>query len=201
MIVDHRPRPSRIAFLGWGSLLWDRNTPFAKQVGPWRMDGPSLPLEFSRISARRDGALTLVIDPRHGAPCRVACAESRRALPVEAVTDLRDREETQHANIGFALAAARQAQGRHPAVVAAIQAWARAHRFDAVVWTDLAGNFEDLRGEPWTVDAALDYTRALEPPVQIRALDYVRRAPEFVVTPFRTALEAQPWYRAAVGAR
>ena len=48
--------PLRIACLGWGSLLWDpRSLPMA---GPFRDDGPRLPIEFSRIA--RDGRATLV---------------------------------------------------------------------------------------------------------------------------------------------
>lgn len=53
----------KIAILAWGSLIWDDNWPeFDKQRGEWLKDGPILPLEFSRVSASRDKALTLVID-------------------------------------------------------------------------------------------------------------------------------------------
>ena len=48
-----------IAFLGWGSLIWDpRNL---RTKGEWKNDGPSLPIEFMRLSSRR--RITLVIYP------------------------------------------------------------------------------------------------------------------------------------------
>lgn len=52
----------RIAYLGWGSLVWNPKT--LPIVGTWENGGPVLPIEFSRISS--DGRLTLVIDEVHG---------------------------------------------------------------------------------------------------------------------------------------
>lgn len=46
-----------IAILGWGSLIWCPGN--LRIRGPWRHDGPVLPIEFARISA--DGRLTLVV--------------------------------------------------------------------------------------------------------------------------------------------
>lgn len=74
----------RIAMLGWGSLLWEGGTEFDRQHDHWRMDGPSLPVEFSRISGSRQGALTLVIDSDHGSPARVAWCLSKRERVSEA---------------------------------------------------------------------------------------------------------------------
>lgn len=63
-----------VAIPGWGSLIWDRKTKkeFDRRCeGGWkRAEGLTLPLGFSRISKSRQGALTLVIDGRHGAECR-----------------------------------------------------------------------------------------------------------------------------------
>jgi hypothetical protein len=36
-----------------GSLLWDCGADFKRQHGGWRLDGPTLRLEFSRISSSR----------------------------------------------------------------------------------------------------------------------------------------------------
>ena len=55
----------RIAILGWGSLLWDKRAEFdwfEKQYEQWQCDGPTLKLEFSRVSESRGNALTLVLD-------------------------------------------------------------------------------------------------------------------------------------------
>ena len=56
----------KIAILGWGSLLWDRQAEFDKHHDDWQFDGPSLQLEFSRVSESRKDALTLVVDTNHG---------------------------------------------------------------------------------------------------------------------------------------
>lgn len=49
----------KIAVIGWGSLIWCPG-PLGIQT-PWYRDGPSLPVEFARIS--KDCRLTLVIHP------------------------------------------------------------------------------------------------------------------------------------------
>jgi hypothetical protein len=73
-------KSDQIAILRWGSLLWDgqNNRYFDVLHGPWMFDGPELQLEFSRKSQTRSGALTLVIDSKHGASSRVAYAVSTR---------------------------------------------------------------------------------------------------------------------------
>lgn len=90
-----------IAILGWGSLLWDVRPEFDDQHLPWEFDGPDLKIEFSRVSQTRGGALTLVIDPINGAMCRVAHARSKRKDPEDSICDLRSREGTTRANVGF----------------------------------------------------------------------------------------------------
>ena len=63
-----------IAILGWGSLVWDpRDLP---HYGPWRKEGPTLTIEFSRVSS--DCRLTVVVDPVAGAPCPTRYAISPR---------------------------------------------------------------------------------------------------------------------------
>ena len=90
----------RIAILGWGSLLWEGRCGFNNLHDRWRYDGPSLKIEFSRISRKsRLGALTLVIDPVHGFPTTVAWCLSKREKIEDAVTDLRCREGTTNDNI------------------------------------------------------------------------------------------------------
>lgn len=186
------PRPLRIAILGWGSLLWDHAPRFDAQHGPWQRGGPELPLEFSRISTRRAGALTLVVDPEHGAPCRVAFAESRRRDPEDAILDLQSREATSRSNIGVVFADGTRLQARDRAVAERIRAWAAASGFDAAVWTDLPANFADHVARPFGVAEALEYLRNLDEDAQAEARRYVERAPEFVVTPLRRALD-QGW--------
>ena len=76
------------AILGWGSLLWDSSTYPLKLSSEWLADGPVLPIEFSRVSQSRGGALTLVIDPEHGAECRTSYAISSRRRLDDVVCDL-----------------------------------------------------------------------------------------------------------------
>ncbi len=72
--------------------------------------------------------------------------------------------------------------------------WAEARRLDAVVWTALESNFEKEVKRPFSVDAALAYLKGLSPEAKVRAAEYVWRAPVFVRTALRTALEREPWF-------
>src|SRR5215471_4240067 len=103
--VEKQPR-GEIRILGWGSLLWeqdqtidksaaDRHENFRKQHDRWEPEGPTLPLEFSRVSRRRKGALTIVIDRKNGTPIKVSSARSTRTALADAIKDLREREEAQ----------------------------------------------------------------------------------------------------------
>ncbi len=118
--------PAQIAILGWGSLLWDSRPEFDEQHESWQHDGPEIKLEFSRVSQSRRGALTLVIDPKNGTPCRVAYAISKRRDPEDAICDLRCREGTTRSNVGFLFVnGSRQPQSRDPNSLEAINAWAK----------------------------------------------------------------------------
>lgn len=176
-----------IALLGWGSLLWDGGESFDQTHGPWHGNGPNLRLEFSRVSASRGGALTLVIDPEHGAPVQVAWCLSHRASLPEAVDDMRRREGTTGRNIGHYAADGGQ-QFRDRQTVEAIRAWATEHGLDGAVWTDLQSNFQDVVGQPFSVEAALQYLAGLSAEGLLRAVEYLRKAPDFVQTPLRDAL-------------
>ena len=79
----------RIGILGWGSLLWEGGREFDDWHGPWQYDGPNLKIEFSRVSERRLGALTLVIDAEYGSPTTVAWCLSKRETLEDAICDLR----------------------------------------------------------------------------------------------------------------
>ncbi|SRR5581483_2594171 len=186
--------PAQIVILGWGSLLWDTRPEFDDRHEPWQWDGPEIKLEFSRVSRSRHGALTLVIDPKNGVPCQVAYARSTRKDPDDAICDLRCREGTTRSNIGFLFSDGSRQQGRDPDSLEAIRSWAETKKFDAVVWTDLDSNFETVCGEPLTIDAALAHLQSLDVKARSGAAEYVRRAPGFVDTPIRRALQTQSWF-------
>lgn len=185
---------AQIAILGWGSLLWDYRPEFDQHHDAWQFDGPEIKLEFSRVSQSRRGALTLVIDPKKGAACRVAYALSKRKDPEDAICDLRSREGTSRTNIGFFFAEGSRYQARDPSSLEAVRVWAKVKKLDGVVWTDLDSNFEKVCGRSFEVDVALVHIKSLDAEAKSLAAEYVWRAPGFVDTPLRRALQAQPWF-------
>ena len=132
-----------IAILGWGSLIWDIDNLASKVTGDWRMAaGPRLPIEFSRISKKRRGGLTLVIDAGHGAEIPTHAIAHVGSDLAEARTDLALRERAPEQYIGWAgrdsvWDAADPAAG-------AVRDWVRREGLGGAVWTALPGNFEEV---------------------------------------------------------
>jgi len=190
----------KIAILGWGSLLWDKShKEFDERHEDWRLDGPVLKLEFSRKSASRLNALTLVIDPIHGQQCQVAYAMSKRATPQGAIADLRAREKTKRENIGCIFGDGSRRQGRDANSIDVISQWAKDKSIDVVLWTDLPGSFDGVAKMDF-LDAAVNHVRQLPPEGKAIAAEYVWRAPDFVVTPLRKTLQSEPWFRKPIPA-
>lgn len=191
-----RHLPFKMAILGWGSLLWDNNAEFDAQHNEWVFDGPELKIEFSRVSESCGRALTLVIDTKNGAPCRVAYTFSRRKDPEDAICDLRTREGTSRKNIGFYFLDGSRQQSRDLAAAESISAWAKSKGIDVVVWTDLESNFKEKSkfGQEYSVESAISHVAALDAEGRARAIEYVQRTLSFVDTPFRNAVRKQPWF-------
>ena len=182
----------KIAILGWGSLIWDERPEFDKQHGSWQADGPVLRLEFSRISESRKGALTLVIDSEHGSDCQTSYAVSNRKNPDDAIADLRCREGTVMRRMGYYF---RDGSRRcEPEVPDTIAPWAAEKGFDVVVWTGLPSNFEQESGKNFSIPNAISYLQSLTPEGKSMAATYVWRAPDFVQTTLRDALQTEPWF-------
>jgi hypothetical protein len=187
-----------IAMLGWGSLLWDKSyREFEKHHTPWKFDGPVLKLEFSRKSESRLNALTLVIDPVRGEDCRVAYAVSKRRTMRKATDDLVAREQTIEKNIGYVLADGSRQRGRDANSLQAILQWAQAAAIEVVLWTDLRGNFQNVPKDQF-VTTAITHVQSLTSEGKVKAAEYVWRAPDFIVTPLRSALQAEPWFKKPV---
>lgn len=187
----------RIAILGWGSLVW--NPAGLPHDGTWRADGPTLPIEFSRISP--DGRLTLIVDRRHGVAVRAAWTLSTRVVLDDAVSDLAARERCDASGIGWLdRASGRTSRTRFPGqldVLPALRSWCADRDHDAVLWTALPATFEQVTGRPFDVAAGLDYLDGLAGPRRARAVEYLRRAPEATRTPLRAAFRADPRFRRA----
>jgi hypothetical protein len=185
----------KIAILGWGSLLWEGGEQFENQHDAWQYDGPSLKLEFSRISSSRLGALTLVIDPKHGSPTTVAWCLSKRSDPLDTMCDLSCRESTTLRNIGRVFPSSMRRNLSHEkGSRKAVVSWARTKHLDVVVWTDLQSNFNDKRGVPFSIQESLSYLQTLTPEAKAKSAEYIWRAPDFVQTPLRVALQQEPWF-------
>jgi hypothetical protein len=176
---------STFCILGWGSLIW--NPDILKVDGDWELDGPTLPIEFSRIS--KNGRLTQVIDEQHGAPVSVRYCKSGCATLAEAIENLRVREDAPtDRNMGFVdvrtgetSAAAAKYQ---PRAVEAIRDWVRRKNCDGVIWTALGPKF--LSDTSFSPERARRYLESLKGEVRSSAIEYMRSAPSEVVTPTRT---------------
>lgn len=186
-----------IAILGWGSLLWDKRPEFDEQHEDWQFDGPSLKIEFSRVSQTRNCALTLVLDTKNGKSCQVAYGLSKRQNPDDAICDVRNREGTTLKNVGFYFADNSRKQARDEEVLKIIQNWASKRKIDVVIWTDLESNFQKKSkcGKPFSVEAALCHIQALDSEGKAKAAEYVWRTAAFIETPLRVALQSQPWFQ------
>lgn len=179
-----------IAFLGWGSLCWNPGS--LPVVGEWRHGGPTLPLEFSRISM--DGRLTIVLDPS-GVACETRFVRSASSAVPEAVDALREREGTVRRWIGYHDATGDSSIARFPDqvdVCSTIASWLsdQSDGTSAAIWTALRSNFAEKAREQFSVDAAISYLESLDRHSLDRALEYISRAPPEVQTPVRAAAEA-----------
>jgi len=186
----------RIAILGWGSLLWEGGPDFDEQHEPWQYDGPELKIEFSRVSSSRLGALTLVIDDQCGSPTTVAWCLSKRQSIEDGICDLRSREGSTVENVGrIRLDEQHSLPMSPPAARNSIIVWARDKKLDAVIWTALRSNFANAAKQPSiSADAAIAYVKTLSAAGKAQAAEYVWRAPDFVRTPVRSALQQEPWF-------
>ena len=188
----------RIACLAWGSLVWDpRTLPLA---GPFQLEGPRLPVEFSRVSL--DGRVTLVLDgsapasPTYWGPLAVADLD-------EAIEALAERERIVAAQRrrfvgalvrrdgGGTTRAGSDGQGEAaPELVSAIASWLEPRPLDAVLWTALPSRGPAGETTRPGFDRLLAHLESLEGEAWARAEEYVRRAPRPVRTPHRARFEA-----------
>jgi len=183
----------KIAIIAWGSLQWDARN--LKQATDFKPVGPTLPIEFSRVSGGtgKPFRLTLVIDQEYGSPCRTSVAESAFKSLDQAKENLREREGMHHVNgVGYVTKHSEdvsfRALERHPETVAKIRTWLTESDYDTVIWTALASNFRERCEEPFSVKAALTFLDQQPPEHRAASLDYIRKAPVEVRTPVRLAV-------------
>lgn len=185
----------RYAVLGWGSLIWDLGTLAPHVRLPWVMQaGPRLPMEFSRVSAKRRMGLVVCLDPA-GVPCPTHAAASTRTSLRDVVADLARRERAPKRRIGGVCLATGAAQGRE-AIAMVLRDWCRAAGWTGAVWTDLLPNYAELLGEAFTIERGMAYLRTLSGESLDEAVRYIENAPATTDTPLRRRLSSDPWWRA-----
>ncbi|HTU69563.1 MAG TPA: hypothetical protein VMF11_04505 [Candidatus Baltobacteraceae bacterium] len=184
----------KIAVLGWGSLIWCPGALAMKER--WRPSGPTLEIEFARISS--DGRLTLVLHP---SPTQVRTYWVLSACDsvAEARENLRRREGTRldriaHASLGDGSAV----PSLHGS---AICEWLQeTAQLDAVIWTALETNWNEIRRAPFSCDDAVRYLEELrgsDEAAYRRAAEYIRNAPAQTQTPLRERLKSNKAFRPA----
>lgn len=185
---------SRIAIIGWGSLIWDLEILTPHVAGDWLMEaGPKLPMEFSRISPKRKLGLAVCLDPDAGVACKTHIIQSSRRDITEALEDLRARERAPEGRIG---AYHRDFQhSRMPEVVELVKNWCAANGWDGAVWTDLEPNFKAHTAQDFSVQNGVEYLKTLQGESLKEAYDYIQNAPAQTDTPLRAALKNDPWWQ------
>lgn len=149
------------------------------------VDGPTLPIEFSRCS--EDGRLTAVIDRTCGADVPTRFTLSAVSSVADAREELRVREgRTRRSWIGFIDLEADEGYSRvNDAIPQRIRVWLEQRGLRAALWTDIP---PDFGGDVFSVDAAVAKFESSVDPIRTKARNYIAWAPSEVETPLRHAL-------------
>jgi hypothetical protein len=173
-----------IAFLGWGSLVWD---PGALSIHhQWHMDGPFIRTELLRQS--NNGRLTLVLSPE-AEPVQSLWAIFSGSELAQARKDLRSREGVLPKNLKQHIGAWSRGE-KNPACILDLEPWATARGIDSVVWTALPPKFDGVDGSGPTIDQAVSYLSGLTGSTRVLAEQYIRGAPPQIDTAYRRRIEA-----------
>ena len=146
----------KIAYLAWGSLLWnDKNLNLKTK---WEKTSFNLPLNFSRISDNGKGRLTLVVDQNgYENPVYFAIAKTND-LNI-ALTKLKNREKTTKSNVGYINLTKDSYRSTLLTIeqLQKIKLFAEKNNIDSVIWTDIPPNFQEIMGKPFSKNGALLY--------------------------------------------
>jgi len=136
----------KIAYLAWGSLLWDYTKLNLKSS--WKNSGLQLPLNFSRISDRGKGRLTLVIDNETGKLNDTYIAKTKTSNLNKAISNLKTREKTKKSSIGYVNLLEKSSRTKllKGFQIDQIVNLAKENNLDAIIWTDIPPNFDEITG-------------------------------------------------------
>ncbi len=175
----------KIAIIAWGALLKNSK---GLSIGKWANNGPSLPLEFSRVSA--DKRLTLVIDEKRGEMNATSFAISKHNNLEKAFKELLKKEKININRIGVVnlkTGLVSQCVSRYSKpVYTNIVTWAKKNGVDAVIFAALGPKFKDVLEVKFSPESAFAYVSKL--PVKTRqiAKKYIASIPAEIDTPFRS---------------
>jgi hypothetical protein len=179
----------RIAILVWGSLYWDRrNLSFD---GSWYFNGPSLPVEFARISS--GNRLTLVINSESQIVQTLYCISTFSSMQ-EAIENLAEREGTSNLqNIGFIDFESNRSNVRpeNELILPILRTWNDDKGFGGVIWSDFGNNFVVRTGAAFDFDNVVRFLRGLNEAQLANAIQYISRAPDQIETGFRQRIQQQ----------
>ncbi len=182
----------KTSILGWGSLIWQpKELEFDKEFG-WNEDGPTLQIEFARIS--KDGRLTLVIT-ENGTKVPVLYALSNHQSVEEAILNLAVREGSGRRSIGSYDKTKNEFSSK-VFFEQNILDWIKDKDIDAVIWTNLGENW-DIKNEKGEIirkiqpDNRIEYLKDLKGSTSALAEEYIRRTPPQIQTDFRKLIEEE----------
>jgi len=180
-------RLKRIAYLGWGSLVWDKQK--LKIKGEWQNDGPRMKVEFLRQSERSGNPpkryLSLVLSSR-GSIVQGLWALADHASLESAKTDLWLRE-TPKERAGKWIYSWRSGE-KAPKLVLDLEKWAKEKNIDAVIWTGLPPKWNGTNGSaPSKEEAVSWFKKQITDGEAAFAEEYVRCAPKQIDTEYRRA--------------
>ena len=180
----------KTSILGWGSLIWQpKDLAFDIEFG-WKEDGPTLPIEFARIS--KDGRLTLVIT-ENGTKVPVLYALSDYQSVEEAVLNLAVREGSGRGSIGY-YNKTRKEFSPNVSIEQNILDWIKNTEFDAVIWTNLGENW-NIKNEKGKIirviqpNKRIEYLNELAGNTSVLAEEYIRKTPKQIKTKYRSLIE------------
>lgn len=185
---------ANIAVIGWGSLIWCPGSLSIKTK--WKKDGPSLSIEFARVSD--DGRLTLVIHPGC-APQQTYWAVSEFSELDAARQNLQGREGCSLNNICFFPVG----DDKFPipqSIATELEAWLKRHKdVGALIWTGLTSNWSKKFARKYSVVEAIRYLEKLEAERKEarlryqRAREYFMNAPPLIQTEVRRRMREKGW--------
>jgi hypothetical protein len=101
-------------------------------------------------------------------------------------------------NKGYVNLATGETHGRDRVAVETIKSWAQAKDIPFVTWTDLSATLPERKPDRFC-NAALTHLKSLDPQGIRAAVEYIVRAPATIVTPFRSFIMNDDWFKSQIG--